>query len=388
MNEFIGYGKQWIDEKDIQEVVEVLKGDFLTQGSKVTEFENSLCKYTNSRYCVVVANGTAALHIAVAALQIPKGKEGIVSPNTFMATSNSLIYNNLNPVFADIDKRTYCIDINQIEKQITKNTAILLPVHFAGQACKMKEIKTIAEKNNLYVIEDAAHAIGSKYEDGTMVGNCKYSDMTIFSFHPVKTITTGEGGAITTNNKELYEKLLELRSHGITKIADKLKFANKSENNGQWYHEMQSLGFNYRLTDIQAALGITQLRKLDVFIKRRREIVEQYNKAFSNIDWLTLPYEKEKVESAFHLYVLQIHFDKINKTKQNVIEELQKRNIGTQVHYIPVHIQPYYREKFGYTYGDFPVSENYYEQALSIPLYPKMTKDEVDYVIENVIKLA
>ncbi len=388
MNTFIGYGKHWIDENDILAVIEVLKGDFLTQGPKTLEFEKEICQYTGAKYCVVVSNGTAALHLAVAALTIPAGKEGITSPNTFLSSSNSLIYNNLIPKFADIDPDTYCICVSEIEKQINKKTAVIIPVHFAGQPCEMKRIKTIADKTGLYVIEDAAHAIGAKYEDGTNVGNCKYSDLTIFSFHPVKTITTGEGGAITTNNKDLYEKLLELRSHGITKSADKLKYYNQPKNTGQWYYEMQSLGYNYRLTDLQAALGIIQLKKLDSFVQIRRKIVNQYNKAFKGVEWLTIPYERQEVNSAFHLYVLLIDYVRICKTRQQVIEELRKKNIGTQVHYIPVHTQPYYKDNFGYNCGDYPNAEKYYKKALSIPLFPRMSSEEVDYIVENIIKLS
>lgn len=387
MRKFIGYGKQWIDEDEIKNVTDVLKSDFLTQGPKVAEFENKICEYTGAKYCVAIANGTAALHMAVASLEIQKESQGITSPNTFVATSNSMIYNGLIPKFADINPQTYCISVDEIKKQISEQTKLIIPVHFAGQACQMQKIKSLADKHNLFVIEDAAHAIGSKYADGSKVGNCKFSDMTIFSFHPVKTITTGEGGAITTNSEELYKKLLLLRSHGITKNADELQFAYEPNNNGQWYHEMQMLGFNYRMTDIQAALGISQLKKLDSFAVRRGEIVEKYNKAFENIDWLTVPFERNNLDSVFHLYVLQIDFEKIGKSKQQVISELSEKKIGTQVHYIPVHTQPYYRKNFGYKKGDFPNAENYYKKALSIPLYPKMTDKEVEYVIENIKKL-
>jgi len=403
MNQIINYGKQWIDDDDINAVMETLKSDFLTQGPKVKEFEDAICEYTGAKYCVAVANGTAALHIAVASLEIEQGKEGITSPNTFMATSNSMIYNRLKPVFADIDKKTYCIDPEKIKEKISEKTRLITPVHFAGQPCEMESIFKIAKEENIFVIEDASHAIGSKYTDGSKVGNCKYSDLTIFSFHPVKTITTGEGGAITTNSKELYDKLLLLRNHGITKNNSKfntcpVKSVQSKNNkyltgvqhstlNEPWYHEMQLLGYNYRLTDIQASLGISQLKKLDNFVKRRREIVKKYNKAFNNTDWLTSPYEKPDVYSAFHLYVLQIDFDQIVKSRKQVMEELRLKNIGTQVHYIPVHTQPYYRKNFGYKYGDYPIAEDYYEKALSIPLYPKMTDEDVYYVIGKVLEL-
>lgn len=392
MNDFINYGKQWIDEEDIQAVVETLRSDFLTQGPKVKEFEKKICEYTGANYCVVVSNGTAALQLSVASLQIEKDKEGITSPNTFMASSNCMIYNGVKPVFSDIDDKTYCIDSKKIKEKITENTRLIIPVHFAGQPCNMQKIYQIsnseprAMRYKPFIIEDASHAIGSKYADGTKVGNCKYSDITTFSFHPVKTITSGEGGAITTNNQEVYKMLLLLRNHGITK--DNSKFSIQHSKLGEpWYHEMQILGYNYRLSDIHSSLGIIQLKKLDEFIKRRREIVHKYNKSFENIDWLILPYEKPDVYSAFHLYVLQFDFDKIGKSRKQVMGELKSKKIGTQVHYIPVHIQPYYQENFGYKWGDFPIAENYYKKSLSIPLYPKMSNNDVDYVITNILNI-
>ena len=390
--EFINYGKQWIDDDDINAVVETLKSDFLTQGPKVKEFEDKICKYTGAKYCVAVSSGTAALQIAVASLQIEKGKEGITSPNTFMASSNCMIYNRIKPAFADIDNKTYCIDPEKIKEKITENTRLIIPVHFAGQPCDMKKIYQIANhelqttSHKLFIIEDASHAIGSKYFDGSKIGNCKYSNLTIFSFHPVKTITTGEGGAITTSNSELYKRLLLLRNHGITKNNSKFRIQN-SKLIGPWYHEMQILGHNYRLSDIHASLGISQLKKLDKFVKRRREIVKKYNRAFKNIDWLTIPYEKPVVYSAFHLYVLKIDFDKISKSRKQVMKELRLKSIGTQVHYIPVHTQPYYQKNYGYKRGDYPEAEAYYEKCLSIPLYPKMIDNYVEYVIENILQL-
>lgn len=383
MNKFIPYGKQWVDEDDINAVVEVLKSDFLTQGPKIEKFEKAICAYTGAEYCVAVANGTAALHIAVAALNIEKGKEGVTSPNSFVASANCLVYNDLKPVFADIDNKTFNIDPVEIKKRITCDTKVIIPVHFAGQPCDMIEISENARGMKIHVIEDAAHAIGSRYADGTKVGNCKYSDMTIFSFHPVKTITTGEGGSITTNSPEIYEKLKLLRTHGITKDSDKL-----SKNPGPWYYEMQESGFNYRITDIQAALGISQLKKLNKFVERRREIVKKYNEAFKDIEWLRIPYESDGVYSAFHLYVIQIDFEKINKSRTQVMDELRRKNIGTQVHYIPIHTQPYYRKNFRYIHGDYPVVERYYEQTLSLPLYPGMNDEDVEYVRDCIGELG
>lgn len=380
--EFISYGKQWISKEDIDSVIEVLRSDFLTQGPKVNEFERSLCKYTGAKYCVVVSNGTAALHIAVASLGLSEGSEGITSTNTFVASSNSFVYNRLKPIFADIDKNTYNIDLGKIKNKITNKTKVIIPVHFAGQPVDVEAINKLVTGKNIYIVEDAAHAIGAKYKNGKKVGCCEHSDLTIFSFHPVKTITTGEGGAITTNNRVLYEKLLLLRSHGITK--DKIL---NNKNIGPWYYEMQEIGFNYRLTDIQAALGISQLNKLDGFVHRRREIVKKYNEAFKNIEWLTTPFEDDGVFSAFHLYVLKINFVKLNKSKKMAIDILKNQNIGAQVHYIPVHTQPFYLENYGYKWGDYPVAEKYYESALSIPLYPKMSNNDVEYVINNIFSL-
>lgn len=376
---YINYGRQWIDKEDIKAVAKVLDSDLIAQGPMVEKFEKELCRTTGAKYCVVVSNGTAALHLAVLALDIGKNYEGITTPITFVASANCLIYNNIKPVLADIEPDTYNIDPREIEKRISKKTKIIIPVHFAGQPANMKEIHKIAQKHKLYIIEDAAHAIGSKYPDGSNIGNCKYSDMTTFSFHPVKTITTGEGGAIMTNDKNLYQKLLLLRSHGITKNSH-----NFSQNPGPWYYEMQNLGFNYRMTDIQAALGISQLKKLNKFIKIRQKIVKKYNQEFSLLENVKIPYEKDKNNTAWHLYVLQIDFAKINKSRKQVMEELDKKGIGSQVHYIPVHFQPYFKKNYGFKNGDFPIAEKYYENCLSLPLYPKMTDNEVDYVIKEI----
>lgn len=375
----IGYGHQYIDDSDIEAVVKVLQSDYLTQGPFVTQFENEICRITGAKYCVAVSNATAALHIAVAALELEKGSEGITSPNTFLASSNCMVYNNVRPVFADINPVSYNIDPSEIEKRVTDKTKLLIPVHFAGLPCEMDKISAIAKKYNLHVIEDAAHAIGSQYADGSYVGNCKHSDMTVFSFHPVKTITTGEGGAVATNDEKLYQKLLMLRSHGTTKDEKLL-----TKNPGTWYYEMQSLGFNYRMTDMQAALGYSQLQKLAFFKKRRREIIAMYNKAFDGMKYLKTPVEPENVSSCFHLYVVLIDFTSLGKRRCQVMQELSENGIGTQVHYIPVHTQPFYKNTFGYKEGDYPLAEKYYEQTLSLPLYPGLSDDDVNNVIKAV----
>lgn len=388
MNEFINYGRQWLDDVEIKEVLGALTSDFLSSGPRIKEFEEQMSAYTGARYCAAVSSGTAGLHLAVKALEIEAGKEGITSPLTFIATSNSLIYNNLRPNFADIHEKTLCLDPAEFEKHIKQDTAVVIPVHFAGQPAEMEKIYEIAGKQGIFIIEDAAHAIGSKYENGQRVGSCCFADMTVFSFHPVKTITTGEGGAVTTNDKTLYEKLIMLRNHGMTKDPNKLKAPDSSSDVGPWYYEMQELGYNYRITDIQAALGIGQLKKLDHFIKRRREIIARYNDAFKNLAWLTVPYERPGVFSALHLYVIRIDFEHINKTRTQVMNELRTKGIGTQVHYIPVHFQPYYQEHFGFKKGDYPKAEHYYQQCLSIPLFPKMTDDDVKRVIDAIVVIG
>jgi UDP-4-amino-4,6-dideoxy-N-acetyl-beta-L-altrosamine transaminase len=378
MNKFLPYGHQLIDDDDIAAVVQVLKAEYIAQGPEVEKMESTLCALTGSRYCVVVSNATAGLHIAIQALNLPKNSEGITSPITFLASANCLVYNNLIPRFADIDERTYCIDPIEIEKKITPHTKVLVPVDFGGQPADMKAIKTIAERYELRVVEDAAHAIGSIYPDGSPVGSCKYSDMTVFSFHPVKTITTGEGGAITTNSKELYDHLVLLRSHGM--VRDPAVIADYP---GPWYYEMTELGFNYRMTDIQAALGNSQLKKLAKFKERRQSIVRRYNEAFGSNPFLTIPFEIHGADSCFHLYILQIDFERLGKSRNQVIKEVNANGVGIQVHYIPVTYQPYYKTRYFTKRGDFPKSDAYYDRALSIPLYPAMSDADVDRVIKT-----
>ena len=383
MQKFIPYGRQWIDESDQQAIESVLNSDYLTQGPAIEQFEYAIKEVTGARYCVAVSNATQGLHIAVAALGINEGSQGITTPVTFVASANCLITNGLVPIFADIDSKTYNISPKEIEKKITEKTKIIIPVDFAGQAVDIDAIKEIAGEKNLFIIEDAAHAIGSNYADGKPVGCCHKSDMTVFSFHPVKTITSGEGGAITTNNEMLYKRLLKLRTIGITKDEHEL-----SKNPGPWYYEVQLLSGNNRMTDIQAALGCSQLSKLPFFKQRRREIVETYNKAFQNISDIIIPYEETGLDSCFHLYVLQLDFDKIGKTRKLIMEELKQNGIGTQVHYIPVNSQPYYVSKYGvYNGDDFPVSESYYNKCLSIPLFPMMSDEDVESVISIIRKI-
>jgi len=354
---FIPYGKHYIDNSDISEVVKVLKSDWITQGPKIEEFEKALCDYTGSKYAIAVSSGTAALHIACLAAEIGKGDEVITSPITFVASSNCVVYCGGKPVFADIQSDTINIDPVEIEKKIGRKTKAIIPVHFAGHPCDMEEIRLIAQKHDLLVIEDASHALGAEYKN-SKIGSCKYSDMAIFSFHPVKHITTGEGGAVLTNRRDLYKKLLLLRNHGITKDRNKLK-----NYDGPWYYEMQELGFNYRLTDLQCALGISQINKLEIFLKKRRNLVSIYNKELSKIKNIVLPVEKDYVKSAWHIYYIRL-------------------KMGVQVHYIPVYLQPYYRENFGYSKGDYPRADNYYRSTITVPLYFEMTENDIQYVID------
>lgn len=386
----IPYGRQWITANDIREVVSALKSDWLTQGPKVAEFEAALASYCGSRYAVTVSSGTAALHIACLALGLDDGDGVVTSPNTFVASANCAVYCGQRPYFVDIDPDAMNMDPVRLREFLEGGAGqgrikAIIPVHFAGHPCDMKAIAALAKEHGLKVIEDGCHALGA----GTLkrgnklekVGSCRYSDMTVFSFHPVKHITTGEGGAVLTNDKTTYNRLLRLRSHGITRDAGLL-----TQNPGPWYYEMHELGFNYRLTDIQSALGISQLKKLDGFVSRRREIAARYDEAFSGMEHVRTPVEKKGAHSSYHLYPLRVDFSALGLARADAMRTLSELGILTQVHYIPVHFQPFYRRSFGYRAGDFPVAEAFYEQTLSIPMFPAMTDAEVARVIKAVRK--
>lgn len=375
---YLAYGKQKIDEDDINSVVKVLKGDYLTTGPIVSEFENSVAKYVGTKYAVAVSNGTAALHMACYATGISEGDEVLVPAITFAASSNCVLYCGGKPVFIDVDPKSYNIDINKIKEKITNKTKAIIPVDFAGQSVDMDSILKIAEEYNLIVIEDAAHALGSEYKN-EKVGSKAH--MTEFSFHPVKPITTGEGGVVVTNSKELYEKMILFRSHGITRNSDLM-----IENQGPWYYEQIDLGYNYRLTDIQSALGLSQIKKLDDFIFKRREIVNKYNEAFRDLKEIVTPFENEYSKSGHHIYVLLLNLDKLKCGRKEIFEALQAENIGVNVHYLPVYLHPYYK-KLGYKKGECPVAEDIYNRMITIPLFPSMSDKDIKDVIEAVKKV-
>jgi UDP-4-amino-4,6-dideoxy-N-acetyl-beta-L-altrosamine transaminase len=374
----IHYGKQSINQDDIDAVVDVLKSDFLTQGPKVAEFENDLANYCKVKHVKVVNNGTAALHLAYLAIGLKQGDIVWTTPNTFVATANAALYCGATVDFVDIDARTYNLSVKYLEEKLiqakkdNKLPKLVVPVHFAGQSCEMKAIWELSKEYGFKIIEDACHALGGEYRD-KKIGCCEYSDMVVFSFHPVKMITTGEGGAITTNDKQLNEKIELLRSHGITK--DAIKFNNESD--GDWYYEQQELGFNYRLTDIQAALGISQLSRLDKFIDKRTRIAEKY---FESLDKTLLPYQHPDTKSSWHLFVIRV------KDKKKTYAKLKENGVMAQIHYIPVVNQPYYQD-MGYEIKQYPVTGVYYQNTLSIPLYYGLSNTEQELVISSIKEL-
>lgn len=374
----IGYGKQWISDVDIEAVVRALKSDWLTQGPTVEAFEDSFKAYVRAEHAVSVSNGTAALHLAVKALDLDAGSIGITTPNTFMATSNAMLYNDIKPVFADISLQSYNLSVDKALDAISEKTSVIIPVHFAGQPFDVELLSGQVNRAQIKIIEDAAHAVGSRYRCGAKVGCCKYSDVTTFSFHPVKTMTTCEGGMITTNDETLYKRLLRLRSHGIER--DRCLYKDKTERDNPWYHEMHDLGFNYRLSDVHAALGLSQLSRLEDFIERRREIVQWYKEHLADIPWLILPEEGTGLRSAFHLFVVLIDFLRLGVSRKDVMQRLREKGIGTQVHYIPVYRQPYYQRLLNIDPNAFPNMENYYAKALSLPLYPSLTESDLQQV--------
>ncbi|MGM0779572.1 MAG: UDP-4-amino-4,6-dideoxy-N-acetyl-beta-L-altrosamine transaminase [Bacillota bacterium] len=377
-DKFLPYGRQWLDESDIQSVIEVLKGDYLTTGPFISEFESKVANYVGSKYAVAFSNGTAALHGACYAAGISNGDEVITTPITFAASANCILFQRGKPVFADIDPVTYNIDPASVEGLITPKTKAIIPVDFTGFPADLDSIHFIASKHNLIVIEDAAHALGATYK-GKKIGSI--SDMTMFSFHPVKNITTGEGGIIATNNISFYEKLIEFRSHGITRDIKKMK-----QHPGNWYYEMKLLGYNYRMTDIQAALGISQLKKLEYYNEKRKYIAELYNQELKNIKQIKLPAMAAGYLSSWHLYVIRVNSSQVKVGRNQIINALQKENLGVNVHYIPVYYHPYF-QGLGYEKGLCPNAEELYEEIITLPLYPLMSDDDIFDVIKAVKKV-
>lgn len=374
------YGHQYLDEKDVQAVVEVLHSDYLTCGPRITELEQKLCELTGAKYAVVCSNDTAALHIACMAAGVSAGDEVITTPITFLASANCALYCGAKPVFADIDEETYNIDPKEIEKAMTPKTKAVVAVDYTGQVVDLDTIMETCHKQNVVVIEDAAHSIGTLYK-GRPIGSI--ADMTTFSFHPVKTVTAGEGGAVLTDNEEYYKKLLLYRSHGMTR--DQAQMTKESE--GGWYYQMIDLGYNYRMTDMQAALLISQLEKLPMFSKRRKEIVARYNEAFSRIPELTVQQELEGSDTTRHLYILRIKPEKLSIDRREFFDALAAENIMCNVHYIPIYLQPYYQE-MGYPKGLCPKAEKLYSEMMSLPLYYAMTDQDVEDVITAVQKIV
>ena len=366
----IPYGRQTIEEDDIQAVVDVLRSDYLTTGPKIAEFEKMVADYVGAKYAVAISNGTSALHAACFAAGIQPGDEVITTPLTFAASSNCVLYCGGTPVFADVDLKTYNIYPEDIRRKITDKTKAIIAVHLAGQPCDMDEIHKIAKEHDLLVIEDGAHALGSVYK-GKKVGTL--SDMTTFSFHPVKPITTGEGGMIVTDNEEFYQKMMLFRSHGITRDENLM-----TRNDGSWFYQQLDLGYNYRITDIQCALGCSQMRKLDRFLARRKEIVTRYNEAFADCENIIIPYQLPETESGWHLYIVQVK----NCDRRKVFEALREHGIAVNVHYIPVYLHPYYQEH-GYKDVHCRNAEEVYSHIISLPLYPTLTEEQQQYVIET-----
>lgn len=377
----IYYGRQWIDKNDLNAVKEVISSPYITCGPKVREMESRLAEYTTAKYAVVVSNGTAALHCACMAAGIGPEDEVITTPLTFAASANCALYCGAMPVFADVDPETYNIDPKSIEEHITEKTKAVVAVDFTGQAVKIKEIRDLCHKYGLLFIEDAAHAIGTKY-DGKPIGSL--ADMTCFSFHPVKTITAGEGGAITTNDKDLYRKLDLVHAHGVTHDEALME---ESPHEGMWYYEQITLGYNYRMTDFQAALLLSQMDKLETFKERRQEIVKKYDVAFNKIPEIILQKEIEESDTCRHLYIIRLDLNRLTCNRCQFFNAMSAENIQCQVHYVPVYWFPYYRH-LGYKRGLCPNAEEVYKGIMSIPLYPKMTDQDVEDVINAVLKVV
>ena len=379
---FIPYGKQNINQADVDAVVDVLKSDFLTQGPQVPAFEKSVAQLVGAQHALALNSATSALHIACLALGLGKGDLLWTSPITFVASSNCALYCGADVDFVDVDSQTYNMSIAALKlkleqaKKENKLPKIVVPVHLCGQPCDMAKIYALSQEYGFKIIEDASHAIGGKYQ-GTYVGAGQYSDITIFSFHPVKIVTTAEGGMALTNDAKLAQKMDLLRSHGVTRSQDLMS----KEPEGPWYYQQVDLGFNYRMTELQAALGISQMHRLEQFVAKRHDIAKVYNQILQDLP-VVLPYQLPETYSGLHLYVIRLKLDEISKTRKEVFELLREKGIGVNVHYIPVHTQPYY-ENLGFKQGDFPEAESYYASAISLPMYPDLTQPQIDYIYQS-----
>lgn len=387
----IPYGRHSIDESDIQAVVDVLRSGYLTQGPQIDAFEKAVAEYVGAKYAVAVSSCTAGLHLAALAAGVGPGTTLVTSPITFVASANAGIYAGAKVAFADIDPTTVNMSVSSLEAVFAseKSVRAVVPVHFAGLPCKMEAIKALADRNNALVIEDAAHALGATYEDGSRVGSCRHSAMTVFSFHPVKAIAAGEGGMVMTNDEALHRKLLRLRSHGINKGDDIFFSEDAASEDGlpnPWYYEMQELGFHYRITDIQSGLGNSQFKRLPAFLAKRRALAERYDNIFDNWDWLRPAQADRQIQSGRHLYVVRIDFKSLGKTRASVMRELKAAGIICQVHYIPVPMHPFYRD-LGIRIEEFSDTISYYREALSIPLYYDLLESDQDFVISKLAAL-
>jgi len=387
----ISYGKQSIDQSDIDAVVEVLKGDWLTQGPAVETFENDIKNYFGAKHVCAVSNGTAALHLAGLALDWQPGDIVITTPLTFLATANCIVYAGATPDFVDIDPVTYTIDSNLVEEKIKiyqskgKKVKAIIGVDYAGHPCNWKALREIADKYDLQLVNDNCHALGATYFDNKHYA-VKYADLVIQSYHPVKHLTTGEGGTVLTNNSELDERIRRLRTHGMTKDNSKFSIQHQSLNE-PWYYEMHEVGYNYRITDFQCALGSSQLKKLNSFVEKRCLIASRYDDSFANIVNLKIPENNDSIDHSYHLYPLQIDFEKCSFTKVQFFEKMKESGINLQIHYIPIHMQPFYRKNYGFQKGDFPVSENFYHKEVSLPIYPDLSNKDVSLVIDSILRI-
>ncbi len=382
----IPYGRQDITDADVAAVAEVLRSDWITQGPVIERFERAVAKYCGAKYAVAVSSGTAALHISCLVAGLGAGDYLWTSPNTFVASANCALYCGAQVDFVDIDPRTYNMSPERLAEKLSLAVAnnrlpkVVVPVHFSGQSCAMQRIHELAVEYGFIVIEDASHAVGGDYKQ-SKVGSCAFSDMTVFSFHPVKIITTGEGGMVLTNREDLYEKLVRLRSHGITRDPRVML----GEPDGPWYYQQIDLGYNYRMADLQAALGLSQLQRIDAFVTRRRELAARYAQALHDLP-LMLPGQHPDSYSAYHLYVIRLNLQLLGKTRLDVFQALRQAGIGVNVHYIPVHTQPYYR-RLGFERGDFPEAERYYDEAITLPLFYTLSEEDQNYVIDNLRKV-